>query len=132
MTSLPRHKLMASRAKSRGRIRSSDRSSEEWGYVVIWEFQVRAGRERRFEKVYGSEGDWARLFAQDASYIGTELIHHFNGGRIYMTMDFWTSRQAFDEFKESNLARYKALDRKCEDLTESETEIGSFVRILNK
>jgi hypothetical protein len=123
---------MASRAKSRGGIRSSDRSSEEWGYVIIWEFQLRAGMEKRFEKVYGSDGDWARLFARDATYIGTELIHHFNGGRIYVTLDFWTSQEAFDDFKRSNLVKYKALDRKCEALTESEREIGSFVRVLNK
>ena len=100
--------------------------------MIIWEFQVRAGMEKRFEKAYGPKGDWAQLFDHDASYIGTELIHHSNDGRIYMTLDMWTSRQAFDEFKERNFVKYKALDLKCEDLTESEREIGKFLRVLNK
>jgi heme-degrading monooxygenase HmoA len=128
MTLLQRRKSGKSKTKGRG----ATHSSREWGHAIIWEFQVRAGMEKRFEKTYGSKGDWARLFAQDASHIATELIHHFNDGRRYITLDFWTSQKAFDEFKERNLIKYKALDRKCEDLTDSEREIGRGVRVLNK
>jgi hypothetical protein len=98
----------------------------------MWEFQVREGMEKRFEKVYGSEGSWALLFAQDESYIGTELIHHFSSARSYATLDFWTSQEAYDKFRKRRLADYKALDEKCEDLTDGEREIGRFVRVSNE
>ena len=29
---------------------------DEWRYLIIWEFRVRAGMEERFEKVYGPQG----------------------------------------------------------------------------
>jgi hypothetical protein len=105
----------------------------------MWEFQVRTGMEKRFEKVYGSDGDWARFFGQDESYIGTELIHNLKGEeskcgdlkgeRTYVTLDFWTSQKAYDEFRNRHLAKYKALDRKGQEMTESEREIGRFVRV---
>jgi heme-degrading monooxygenase HmoA len=98
----------------------------------MWEFQVRPGMEKRFEKIYGSDGDWARLFIQDESYIGTDLVHRLNGERNYMTLDFWRSQQAYDKFRKRHLAKYKTLDQQCEDLTESEREIGRFVRVPSK
>lgn len=119
------------------RIAPANRKRTVWAYLVMWEFQVRAGMESRFEKVYGSKGDWARFFAQDGSYIRTELIHNLRakdskGERTYVTLDFWTSQKAYAEFRKQHLAKYKALDRKCEDLTESEREIGRFARVSNK
>ena len=95
----------------------------------MWEFQVRTGMEKRFERGYGAKGDWERFFAQDESYMGTELIHNLNGERTYVTLDFWTSQEAYDEFRNRHLAKYKALDRKCQEMTESEREIGRFVRV---
>ena len=95
----------------------------------MWEFQVRAGMEEHFERVYGSDGDWARFFKQDEAYIETELIHDLKAGRTYITLDFWTSQKAYGEFRKRHLAEYKALDQKCEEMTENEREIGRFVRI---
>ena len=88
--------------------------------------------EKRFEKIYGSDGDWARLFIQDESYIGTDLVHTLDGERTYITLDFWKSRHAYDDFRKRQLAKYKTLDQQCEDLTESEREIGTFVRVPSK
>jgi len=98
----------------------------------MWEFQVRPGMEKRFEKVYGPDGDWARLFAQDKSYIGTELIRNLKCEPTYVTLDFWTSQETYDEFRKQQFAKYKALDQKCEGLTESEQEIGRFIKVSNK
>lgn len=100
----------------------------EWGYVVVWEFKVRAQAESRFEKAYGADGEWARLFRQDNSYFGTELIRDVKVGRQYVTLDFWRSKLAYDKFREEHRSEYKAIDAKCEELTEMEREIGSYER----
>ena len=34
-------------------------------FVVLWEFEVKPGREERFERVYGADGEWAQLFRGD-------------------------------------------------------------------
>jgi len=101
-----------------------------WGYLIIWGYRVRAGMEKRFEMVYKSDGDWAHFFSQHQSYMGTELIHDLKSTRSYVTLDFWASQAAYEEFREQHLAEYKALDEKCEPMTESEREIGRFVRVL--
>jgi heme-degrading monooxygenase HmoA len=125
MTSLRGRKSGAPKAQDR----SSKRKPGEWGYLIIWEFQVRAGMEQGFERVYGSDGDWARLFIQDESYFGTHLVRSLNHERTYVTLDFWRSQPAYDKFRKRHFVKYTALDQKCEDLTESERKIGEFGRV---
>jgi heme-degrading monooxygenase HmoA len=104
----------------------------EWGYLVMWEFKVRAGMQKRFEKAYGPGGDWARFFSKDASYITTELVRQLKAARTYVTLDFWTSQEAYDAFRKQHFARYEALDQKCEGLTQREREIGRFKRVSSE
>jgi heme-degrading monooxygenase HmoA len=102
-----------------------------WGYLVMWEFKVRAGMEKRFEKVYGSDGEWARIFRQNDSYIKTKL-YASEAGRTYVTLDYWTSQEAYEAFRKQHAAKYKALDQRCQGMTESEREIGRFVRVASE
>ena len=111
-------------------IKSARQKRRNWRFVVIWEFRVRTGMEEAFEKAYGANGDWVQLFKQDKAYIGTELIHNFKDGQAYLTLDFWESEEAYDAFRGRHLASYRAIDQKCERMTESEREIGRFARVF--
>ena len=104
----------------------------EWRYLIIWEFRVRAGMEERFEKVYGPRGDWARFFAQAAGYVRTELNHDLKDSRRYVTLDFWISRDAYENFREKHIGEYEALDQKFEEMTEEELEVGKFERVTHR
>jgi heme-degrading monooxygenase HmoA len=96
--------------------------------VVVWEFRVRPGKRREFERVYGSDGVWAKLFRRGEGYIRTDLIRDLKTTRRYLTLDFWTSRAAYARFKEENRAEYRAIDGRCASLTESEVKVGEFQR----
>lgn len=106
----------------------SKRVRKEWGFLVIWQFQLREGMEKRFEKIYGPHGDWVRLFAQDNAYVRTELVRESDSAS-YLTLDFWTSEKAYDAFRKRQRTEYRSIDLKCEGMTESEREIGRFVRL---
>ena len=103
---------------------------DQWRYLIIWEFRVRAGG-GRFEKVYGPLGDWARFFARDDGYVRTELNHDLKDSRRYLTLDFWVSREAYENFRRLHAPEYGELDRKFEELTEKELEIGKFEKVAN-
>jgi hypothetical protein len=62
-------------------------------FVALWEYEVKRGCEERFEKVYGPEGRWARLFRSDPDYQETRLLRDAAGGAIYVTLDFWNRRK---------------------------------------
>jgi len=99
-------------------------------FTTVWEFRVSADKRRAFEKVYGPNGDWARLFRRGEGYMRTELIRDRDVPLRYVTLDFWTSRLAYQKFRSQNLPAYKALDKRCEALTQSERFIGEFQKTV--
>ena len=104
-------------------------NSSAAGFVIVWEFYVTATKRRRFERIYGPDGVWAQFFRRAPEYHGTELIRDSSMPGRYLTLDHWTSRGAYEKFKRACAADYKAIDRKCEALTQKEVEIGRFERL---
>jgi heme-degrading monooxygenase HmoA len=98
-------------------------------FVALWEFEVKPGCEERFQRVYGPGGDWAKLFRNDSNYQETRLLRDATRAAIYLTLDFWKSRQAYERFMESHVAEYKKLDAASENLTLGERKIGWYERV---
>ena len=94
-------------------------------FVTLWEFEVKSGSEELFERTYGPDGPWSELFRRDAGYLGTRLLRDVGAARVYVTMDTWESREAYEEFREKLAAGYEELDRKCQGMTVREKSLGA-------
>jgi len=101
-------------------------SMKDHPYLAIWEFEIQPECRSQFEQTYGPDGAWARLFRRSTDFFGTKLIRDLNRPGRYLTLDRWTSRQAFHSFKQAYAAEYAALDQQCESLTEREAMVGEF------
>ena len=95
-------------------------------YLIIWEYQVRPKHLPDFEKIYASDGAWAKLFNKNEGYLGTELLRDETDSRRFLTIDRWESVEAFNEFKANRQTEYEALDAQCEGMTEQETLLGRY------
>ena len=95
-------------------------------FTIVWEFIVGDGREVEFERAYGPDGDWAKLFRQSKDYLGTELLRDATKPGRYLTVDRWKSPAAYEWFHNSHQTEYGALDAQCEELTARETKLGTF------
>jgi heme-degrading monooxygenase HmoA len=79
-------------------------------FVALWEYEVKQGCEKRFEEAYGPDGGWVRLFRSNANYQETRLLRDALRPMIYLTLDFWNSRDAYEEFMAKHQAEYKRTD----------------------
>ena len=95
-------------------------------YLVVWEFIIRAECAAEFEAVYGSQGEWARLFARAEGYRDTRLLRDVSDPLRYVTLDYWVSQEAHDRFRKAHEPEYRNLDQRCERLTAKETRLGEF------
>jgi hypothetical protein len=93
-------------------------------FLALWEFEVKPGCEKRFEKVYGPEGAWARLFRRHPHYHETRLVRDSFRQNVYLTMDFWSSRQSYETFMKKHKKEYQAIDSEGEELTVIERKLG--------
>lgn len=92
-------------------------------FVTVWEFQAREGSEAELLHANQPEGVWGRFFQKGPGYLGSEVLRD---GRRLVTIDRWTSREAYASFREAHLAEYQELDRQLERLTEQEHHLGFF------
>ena len=97
-------------------------------FLILWEFEVKPGEEKAFEKVYGPEGPWAQLFRSDPCYRQTRLLKDPSRSRIYFTLDFWESENDYNRFKRTNQDAYAKLDKTTESLTIRERNLGCFLQ----
>lgn len=97
-------------------------------YITIWRFHVTAEHATDFERHYGAEGTWAALFRKSSEYIGTELFKGNDAPGTYLTVDTWTSREAYEAFRREEEQAYRTLDEQMDRLTASEEHVGDLER----
>ena len=95
-------------------------------HVILWEFVVHPDKVREFVSAYGPDGDWAQLFRLAAGYQGTELLSSTNNMERFVTIERWNSVDDYAQFHERFSQQYRSLDAQFEDLTLSQTKLGTF------
>ena len=96
-------------------------------FVVVWQFDIEEEKASAFVDAYGQAGSWALLFRRSPEYLGTELLRDAYVPGRFLTIDRWSSGEAFRAFRAQHDADYELLDRACDALTSTETRIGAFV-----
>ena len=94
-------------------------------YAVVWEYEVRPEHAAAFEALYGADGDWARLFRQADGCVETRLYRDTARPMLYLTIDRWLSRAAYEAFARAAGPAYAALDRRGDALTVRERRLGA-------
>jgi hypothetical protein len=97
-------------------------------YVVVWEYR-RVTDAEAFERAYGPDGTWARLFALGHGFLGTSLHRDVEVERRYLVIDRWEAAAAADRFAERHGAEYDRLSRACQPLWGEELRLGAFASI---
>lgn len=101
-------------------------SSGRGTFVRLWEFRPEPRNVAAFERAYGPEGEWAKLFRQARGYLGTVLLRPEGDGSSYLTIDRWDDEESWRAFLEAFGAEYRALDARLASLAGPEREIGSY------
>jgi len=96
------------------------------GYAYIWEYTIHPAFERAFVDAYAPEGEWVQLFRQHEGYIRTEFFRDLDNPDRFVTIDYWTSREAWQAFRDSADAAFRELDERCARYTLKERELGTF------
>jgi heme-degrading monooxygenase HmoA len=92
-------------------------------FVRVWRYRVPSGQVEAFEAAYGSTGDWAQLFARGVGYLGTDLARDADDSAVWLTLDRWASRAAWEAFLNEHSDAYDALDERLADLSAEQSEI---------
>src|SRR5688500_20404736 len=95
-------------------------------HLRVWLFQPAPGRQDEFAAAYSGDGLWAKLFARADGFVGTRLLAPEEPGGLWLTLDEWDSRAAFERFQAEHGDPYRTLDAELAGLTADERVIGAF------
>jgi len=86
-------------------------------FTYIWEYIVKAERLDDFRFTYGPRGKWVELFSRAEGYVKTDLHRDLNDPSRFLTVDYWASKKARDQFQDQYSSEFAILDKACETLT---------------
>jgi hypothetical protein len=95
-------------------------------YCYVWSYVVRPEYLQAFRVAYGSEGEWVQLFRRDPEYIRTTLLGDCDSPARFLTVDTWSSREAYASFRERFCGEFETLDKSFQQFTLREVHVGDF------
>jgi quinol monooxygenase YgiN len=94
--------------------------------AVVWQFDVKQGREKEFEKLYGADGDWTALNRQTRSYLGTSFMHDQNRSSRYLLIEYWSEMIVYEQHRASRAAIVHSIEERQAELIDAVEPLGIF------
>ncbi|HET7353182.1 MAG TPA: antibiotic biosynthesis monooxygenase [Gaiellaceae bacterium] len=96
--------------------------------ALVFSYEVHDAPE--FERVYGSDGEWATFFREGRGYIGTELLRDAEAPGRYLVIDRWESVDAYNTFVAARREDYMERVDATRFHYDSELRFGTFETLL--
>ena len=97
--------------------------------AIMWQFEVRDGRDRQFEEFYGVDGEWTAVNRHSRSYIGTSFLRDQNRPSRYLLIEYWSEMVVYEQHKAYRRDDRKALDEKRDEFVSSVEPLGVFTAL---
>ena len=65
--------------------------------AIMWQFDVKAGREDEFEQLYGVDGPWTAMNRQTRSYLGSSFLRDIALDTRYMLVEYWSEMVVYEK-----------------------------------
>ena len=94
--------------------------------AVVWQFDVKKGREEEFETLYGVEGDWTALNRQIRSYLGSSFLRDQSQSSRYLLIEYWSEMLVYEHHRESRSAKMEAIEAQRAELVDAMEPLGIY------
>jgi hypothetical protein len=94
--------------------------------AIMWQFDVRSGRESEFERLYGVDGEWTALNRQTRSYLGSSFLRDQNRTSRYVVIEYWSEMIVYEQHRSYRSDAITSLEQRSAALVESVEPLGIF------
>ena len=97
--------------------------------AIMWQFEVKDGRETEFEELYGVDGAWTSLNRRTRSYLGTSFLRDQSRSSRYIVIEYWSEMVVYERHQASRAAAIASLERCRTPLVTSFEPLGIFTAL---
>ena len=94
--------------------------------AVVWQFQVRAGKQQEFEQFYGADGEWSAMARRSRSFLGSSFLRDQASNTSYLLVEYWSEMVVYERHRQSVGRSIHALEERREELCETIAPVGIF------
>jgi len=97
--------------------------------AIVWQFEVKAGQGKEFERFYGADGEWTAANRHSRSYLGTSFLRDQTRPLWYLVIEYWSEMLVYEEHKAYQRDRFEVLGERRQELVESAEPLGIFTAL---
>jgi quinol monooxygenase YgiN len=97
--------------------------------AIMWQFDVKNGREKEFEQLYGADGEWTTMNRPTRSYIGTSFLRDQNQSGRYLVIEYWSEMIVYEQHRAYRSDVIASLEERRTALIEAVEPVGIFTAL---
>lgn len=97
--------------------------------AIMWEFNVKRGREREFEQLYGADGEWTAMNRQTRSYLGSSFLKDQAEPSRYIIVEYWSEMLVYEQHRTYRAAAMTSLETRRAKLVDAVEPLGIFTAL---
>ena len=97
--------------------------------AIMWQFEVKSGKEKQFEALYGADGDWTTLNRPTRSYLGTSFLRDQARPSRYMVIEYWSEMLVYEQHRASRSAKIDAIEARRAELVDAMEPLGIYAAL---
>ena len=97
--------------------------------AIMWQFDVRNGRETEFEQMYGVDGEWTAMNRHTRSYLGSSFLRDQNRSSRYIVIEYWSEMIVHEQHRTFRSGALASLEERSATLVDSVEPLGIFTAL---
>jgi quinol monooxygenase YgiN len=97
--------------------------------AIMWQFDVKSGREEEFEQLYGADGEWTTVSRHTRSYLGTSFLRDQNHPSRYIVIEYWSEMFVYEQHRAYRSDALATFETHRTNLVESVLPLGVFTAL---
>ena len=97
--------------------------------AIMWQFDVKNGRETEFEQLYGADGEWTTMNRHTRSYLGSSFLHDQNRSSRYIVIEYWSEMLVYEQHRSYKSDAMASFEARRLSVVESVEPLGIFTAL---
>jgi quinol monooxygenase YgiN len=97
--------------------------------AIVWQFDVRSGRNAEFEEFYGANGAWSSMNRHSRSYLGSSFLRDQTVSSRYLMVEYWSEMVIYERHLISQQQKIAELEALRDALVASMEPLGVFTAL---
>ena len=94
--------------------------------AVVWQFQVRAGKQQEFERFYGADGEWSQIARRSRSFLGSSFLRDQASDTSYLLIEYWSEMVVYERHRHNFVGDIGRLEQRRQEFCETTLPLGVF------